>query len=665
LHYGKAMIDLLETIVARLRFAAAMTRLSRLLLWNAGLYLLMLLASRCGLLPDLLHPATALAPAFLALVLALLLTPRPSREAAARAADQPAGDDLLLTALQSSQSTSPFAGLLQEQVDARVPEVVPAEVAPILWQPPCKLAFVLTTLLALLAAFLPSWDPFCKQATRELAAEAQATLDAMAEATEARLEILDIEDRGDAHSTLAEFADELQQMEQSGSMDESQLAARRAELTRLWQEQTAQLQADGASAAAPEPSRQQLGGAAPGAKLEQLAQQLRTPQDIAAMKTELQSLAQAHATDPIVQGAIERIQERLAMLEAGLPPATQLPEIQREASELRKALDPQQRAPAEPAPTTPLSEQEVADIMERAFCAHCRLLGTDNSCPACHGTGVPLEKLEKLRKQHGGGPDSGTFGSEQDGSEQREHTNSAASDSERAGVSAESTRDSLSQSAQGRGQEQVRQRLERAMDDVEAAMNLPVQARKQAVMQIRTDLDGIADETLTLGLQSRPISEAQERAAGQLRMAGIDSLSEDALRDLLDTLELTQAEIDRLAAMRAELRAMDSALRSSQALEMMAGAAGQDDGKGKGGGIAKQGAEHTGTLRAEHSQSRISAGASKQGAASAGRRGQVQSIGGGAPAEVAQAVSTAIERERVPAGYHETVKRYFAAEAER
>ena len=657
------MIDLLETIIARLRFAAALTRLPRLLVWTGGLYLLLLLACRSGLLPDLVHPATALIPAVISLIFALFLTPRPSRETAARAADQPSGDDLILTALQSGRSTSPFAALLSEQVEARLPQIQPADVAPIPWQRPCKLAFGTTLFLALLAAFLPAWDPLGKDAARQLANANQSALDSLADATDNRLEILADEEYDLAESAVAEFANELQQMEQSGDVDPRQLAARRRELTKMWQEQTAKLQADGASTSATD-SGQQVGAPAPGATLEKLAQQLRTPQDIAAMKSELQQLAELHAGDPDIQGALARIEERLAMVEAGLPPESQLPEIQREARELRKALDPQERppAPAEPTPTTPLTNAEMAELMDRVLCPHCRLLGTENTCPSCHGTGVPLEKLDKMRKQHGGGPDNGTFGSDQEGGEQREHADSAASDSDRAGVTAESARDALSQSKDGRGKEQVRERLERTASEVEAALALPPEARQQALMQIRTDLDGIADETLTLGLRNRPIDEAQQRAADQLRMAGIDTLSDQALRDLLDTLELTQAEIDRLAAMRAELQAMDRALRTSQGLEMMAGAPGQDDAKGKGGGIAKQGVEQGGALRREESQSRISAGAATQGATGAGRRGQVQSIGGGPSAAVSQAVSSAIERERVPAGYHETVKRYFATD---
>ncbi|MFT5126484.1 MAG: hypothetical protein ACI8W8_000078 [Rhodothermales bacterium] len=660
------MTELLETIAARLRFRDALLRLPRLLGCTAGLYLAMLLAARTCVLPELFHPLTAILPVLLSLVFALALTPRPSRESAAQAADTQAGDNLLLTALQSRRSQSVFATILQEQVDAFLPKIVPADVAPIPWRGPAQLIGVATLVLALAAAFVPTRDPFGKQDGRQLLGESAAVLEAMAEDTEARLELLATEERPDVNSALADYAAELEQINSApDAATGDRLHARRKQLTQLWQEHAAQLASDGASARPKHASGQQVGGAEPGAKLESLAQQLRSSQDVAPMQAALKTLSAQlspeQAVDPVVLGAIERLQDRLAMLEAGLPPESQVPEIEREARELSKALDPQVRAPQTPeaAIQRPLTESEVAEIMERAFCPHCRLLGTDNSCPACHGTGVPLEKLEAERLRRGGVQATGSFGSEQDGSEQREHADSAASDSDRKGVTAESARDALSQSEAGRGKERVRKRLEETAARAEAAMGLPEEARQQALMELRTDLDGIADETLTLGLQSEPITEAQARAASQLRMAGIEGLSEEALQGLLDSLKLTQEEIDRLSAMRAELRAMNSALRSSQALGEMAGLPGQDDGKGKGGSIAKQGQSITGSLREALSQSQISNGASTAGAPSAGRVGGVKSIAPGAAREVKQAVSSAIDRERVPAGYHEMVKRYF------
>jgi len=132
------------------------------LLILAAVYLVALLVCRLtSLLPDWYGPPSLLVPPLAALVLALLLTPRPGVLDTARLVDLRLGTrDLFLTATSSDSARGAFLPLVVARAEARAASVRPGDVVPLRWWPGTRNAVAAMVLLALGSFLLPSFDPF-------------------------------------------------------------------------------------------------------------------------------------------------------------------------------------------------------------------------------------------------------------------------------------------------------------------------------------------------------------------------------------------------------------------------------------------------------------------------------------------------------------------------
>lgn len=182
---------LLDRVGWRLRLIGLGRQLMLATLVLAGVYAAALLVSRVtALIPDVFEPWTlALVPAA-ALLVALLLNRRPSREDTARLVDARAQTkDLFLTHALIETAPGDYRPLVLHEAEARAPRIAPAQVAPFqLWP---RASFPVAA-LGLLAAMLllPQWDPFRKEEQRQQQAKREEALRDTVKAVVARKEVL-------------------------------------------------------------------------------------------------------------------------------------------------------------------------------------------------------------------------------------------------------------------------------------------------------------------------------------------------------------------------------------------------------------------------------------------------------------------------------------------
>jgi len=265
--------------------------------------------------------------------------------------------------------------------------------------------------------------------------------------------------------------------------------------------------------------------------------------------------------------------------------------------------------------------------------------------------------------------------------------------------------------------ESVRKAIEELKDAVQRLAQTRDSAEKRRLAaQVEKALEALRD--LAGGqVSSKALAAAVDRALQQLAMAGIEGLAEEALQALLESLDLTQIELDSLAQSVRDLRSLEEALSALQLARLLndlelldgqacsgcksmadyaalyaklmagrccrcggkldangvcavCGARGSGPGmRGPGtgvGGLAPEDAEAETSFKTERSRSALSAGKillslktkglSDPGKAIVEYERRLK--------DVKQGISEAILQERVPPAYQEAIRRYFDAMGE-
>jgi len=184
--------DLVQRVARRMDVDALAARTHLLTLVAAGLYALLLLASRLlALIPNVFDWTTLFLVPGVAVALALLFRRRTSPAAAARAVDVGAGTkDLFLTATLLETAPGAFRPVVKEQAEARAAGVAPAKVVPFRWGAYARNGAAALAVLLAGVLFLPQLDPLGKEKSRRLLAQRKKILQVSRKATKERAERL-------------------------------------------------------------------------------------------------------------------------------------------------------------------------------------------------------------------------------------------------------------------------------------------------------------------------------------------------------------------------------------------------------------------------------------------------------------------------------------------
>ncbi len=223
---------------------------------------------------------------------------------------------------------------------------------------------------------------------------------------------------------------------------------------------------------------------------------------------------------------------------------------------------------------------------------------------------------------------------------------------------------------------------------------------KRDIKEKLKQLEKFAEKTL----DNKKLAAALQRAKNQLDLSSLDELSDDALQGAMESLELSELELDQLADAAKDLKRLEEALKTLQSAkrlnehekldgeackkcnsmaeyaklyeELLAQCQGQGgDGplnesnsgmKGRGigkGGVAPEADEVTDQFQTELSKSAVTAGKVLMSMSSQGKgeKGNAVIDYKALVQQVRQGASEALQQEQVPPGYHEGIKSYFDA----
>ena len=276
----------------------------------------------------------------------------------------------------------------------------------------------------------------------------------------------------------------------------------------------------------------------------------------------------------------------------------------------------------------------------------------------------------------------------------------------------ETPKETFEKSAQGFGQadpkksEQLREELKKGgtagikkeMKEIGEEMKklaaMPDSAEKRALRErLQQKLNALA-EGLKQQLNSPSLNAALQRAMEQLDLSKLSQLSKDALEAAQDSLNLSAAELEKLAQSMQDLKSLEEALKNLQMAKMLA-AAGQLDGEackdcqnmgdyaalyaklcanknvigpgmgpngGPGaGGKAPEDDSLTSAFKTEKEQMKFAGGKTllQWKTKEVGETGARAEDYRDAVRDVKQRVSEAIAAEQVPPGYHGAIQKYF------
>lgn len=241
--------------------------------------------------------------------------------------------------------------------------------------------------------------------------------------------------------------------------------------------------------------------------------------------------------------------------------------------------------------------------------------------------------------------------------------------------------------------ESVQKELEQLKEDLQqlARTDDPVK-KAELERQIKKSLRDL-QEFASDKVNSKPLAAALERAMKQLQMADNKALSDDALKSVQESLDLSDLELKEIAQSAKDLKSLEEALQTLQMAkqlnerekldgeaceacnslkdyqelyaQMMAGLPMEGDGLGNEGigrgDVAPEDDSVETDFKVEQSKSPVTAGKVLLSMKTKG-----MSDSGEAVKEytnllqtVKQGVSEAIEQEQIPPGYHQGIKSYF------
>lgn len=203
---GPAAGKLLRQVALRQKLVALSARFHLLLLFLAGLYGTLFLASRLlALVPDWFDPLTLFILPAGALILGIISHRRPTpAEAAHRIDAQAKAKDLFLTATLLDTAPGEFSPIVLAQAEHKAQTIRPAQVVPYRWQAKARNVVLALAILLLGIRFLPQLDPFGKQEERKKREKQRQELAHTRKATALRVGQLK---RRSPDATLSEEAD--------------------------------------------------------------------------------------------------------------------------------------------------------------------------------------------------------------------------------------------------------------------------------------------------------------------------------------------------------------------------------------------------------------------------------------------------------------------------
>ncbi|MDB6149966.1 MAG: hypothetical protein JWQ44_1414 [Chthoniobacter sp.] len=241
----------------------------------------------------------------------------------------------------------------------------------------------------------------------------------------------------------------------------------------------------------------------------------------------------------------------------------------------------------------------------------------------------------------------------------------------------------------------VKKELEAIREQMKQLAEQPDSAEKRAAQeQLAQKLNQLANGMKQLA-DSPKVNAALARALEQMDLAKLGQLSKDGMKAAMDSLNLTQQELDQLAQGLKDGKQLEEALKNLQMAKQLAdgakldggeckecngmgdyaklfaakmgssqepgqGMAGMGPGIGNGAKRPEDDSVETG-FKTEKATSQLSGGKMllEWKTAEVGETGARTEEYREAVQQVKQGVSEAIQQEQVPPGYHDTIKRYF------
>jgi hypothetical protein len=245
----------------------------------------------------------------------------------------------------------------------------------------------------------------------------------------------------------------------------------------------------------------------------------------------------------------------------------------------------------------------------------------------------------------------------------------------------------------------IKRELAEMREQLSKIASMPDSSDKRAAQeQLAQKLSQFAEAMKDLA-KSPQVNDALNRALAQLDAAKLNDLSQEATKDAMDSLQLSEQELNQLAQEMKDGKSLEQALKNLQMAKKLAaagkldGAAGQDGqgqqdyealfaakmaelgeqgqmdgqgasgmGPGQGNGAKRPENDATKTgFKSEKSTSALSDGKmllewkTKEVGESGARAEEFRDAVRG----VKQGVSEALQAEQVPPGYHEAIKKYF------
>lgn len=239
----------------------------------------------------------------------------------------------------------------------------------------------------------------------------------------------------------------------------------------------------------------------------------------------------------------------------------------------------------------------------------------------------------------------------------------------------------------------AKKELAQLRDEIRRLAAMPDSAEKRALQQQLSQRLGSLAQGLKQAINSPELNAALARALDQLDQAKLGALARDATQSAIDSLSLTEQELEQLARALKNGQALEDALKNLQMAKKLAelgqlegaecqqcngmgdyaalfakkmGAGSQPGGPGMGAGIGNgsrrpEDDSATSAFKPEKSRSALSGGkmllqwktseVGDTGARAEDYREQVR--------QVKQGVSEAIVAEQVPPGYHSAIQKYF------
>ncbi|HET6425494.1 MAG TPA: hypothetical protein VFG20_17530 [Planctomycetaceae bacterium] len=270
----------------------------------------------------------------------------------------------------------------------------------------------------------------------------------------------------------------------------------------------------------------------------------------------------------------------------------------------------------------------------------------------------------------------------------------------------------LTQDLQEGSLDGLKQEMQELQDELQKLAKTEDPVEKERLRREIKEKLKTLDEFAKKSLDSKPLNAALQRAMQQLDLAQLEEMSPEALEAALESLELSELELEELGQSAEDLKKLEEAMKAMQMAkklndkdkldgkntlgfksmkeyeqfykEMLA-QAGQCDGsgdgncpgcencrgkKGKGGmkgpgtgegGVAPENDAVKNEFQNEVAKSAVQAGKTlfSQKTQGLGEKGTVSENYRSLATQVKQGVSDALEQEQVPPGYHDGIKKYF------